>query len=267
VLFRSEVAIEVMGLWDTVEALGLVPSVRALGRKIGRLFGKKPLPNISTPNDRYFDQICNAKHIYHALSLDDNRAFVFVPIIMTSDHIVPKDSGCKDKETEIAKVEEVWFAGAHADVGGGYNKDERNTDDKSTNDKDVSLSGVSLNWMMSRIREDSPNLLPEDARVYQNHLAYSHDAESGIKIAYEDYRRTEILTKLYLQESKYKKINIHSSVFDRIQEIAKGRQSMGFDSEWYKDPYFKDCFENPINNNYKFKDCSLIERVDKGYMQ
>ncbi|WP_445940824.1 T6SS phospholipase effector Tle1-like catalytic domain-containing protein, partial [Pseudomonas sp.] len=64
------VSIEVMGLWDTVEALGAVPTLEAIMRKI---FRTEDPQNIVNPNDRYIDQICNVKKIYHALALDDNR--------------------------------------------------------------------------------------------------------------------------------------------------------------------------------------------------
>lgn len=113
----DDVKIEIMGLWDTVEALGLIPTFEALLEKI---LGKKDPQNFVYPNARYMDQICNIKKIYHALSLDDNRANVFTPIIMSNKHVTIE---CPAEQSSIAtKVDEVWFSGAHADVGGGGTK-------------------------------------------------------------------------------------------------------------------------------------------------
>jgi uncharacterized protein (DUF2235 family) len=137
--------IQVLGLWDTVEALGARPTLEAVNE---RVLGIRDPQEIINPNNRYIDQICNVKHIYHALALDDNRANVFTPIIISSDHVV---STCKPEDSAIEKVEEVWFSGAHSDVGGGYSKNDNNKKGDNT-DRDVSLSGISLNWMMSKIK-------------------------------------------------------------------------------------------------------------------
>jgi hypothetical protein len=44
--------------------------------------------------------------------------------------------GTKDKNGNERQVKQVWFAGVHSNVGGGYPKD--------------SLSYISLDWMMSK---------------------------------------------------------------------------------------------------------------------
>lgn len=115
---HENVQIDVMGLWDTVEALGVIPSLEALNENVLKI---KDHQNIVNPNRKYLDQICDIKNIYHTLSLDDNRANVFTPIIISSEYVVSK---CNfTEESSIEKVEEVWFAGAYSDVGGGYNKE------------------------------------------------------------------------------------------------------------------------------------------------
>lgn len=244
--------IDVMGLWDTVEALGVVPTLEALE---GKILGIRDPQNIVNPNGRYIDQICNAKNIYHALSLDDNRANVFTPIIITSNRVAEK---CKPEDASISKIEEVWFSGAHSDVGGGYSIHENNRKGDDT-DRDLSLSGLSLNWMMSRIKIAAPELLPADAEVFQNHLGYSHDAEFDSS----NYKRTprhNILTK-YTEYSRYRKLKIHSSVFSRLALPANVRGKLGFDSEWYKLSEFDKCFVVNGHGGYQHKDCPLIEVV------
>ncbi len=156
----APVPIQFLGLWDTVEALGW-PDFEE---------------NVDVPNPRYGDQLCNVRSAAHALSLDDNRARIFTPILLTRNHLLADCSRSPDKQ-QLAdnwkgilneKVEEVYFAGAHADVGGGY---------KDAVDK---LSGVSLSWMMDRAIEAG---LPIEQVVFDNHrlkqdpTACTHDAE------------------------------------------------------------------------------------------
>lgn len=62
-----EARIKAMALWDTVEALGL-PNYKE---------------DIGYVNERYADQICNVDKVFHAVSLDDNRARMYTPILMT----------------------------------------------------------------------------------------------------------------------------------------------------------------------------------------
>ena len=249
----EDVEIDIMGLWDTVEALGVIPTAEAVERKVA---GIEDPQNIVNPNERYIDQICNIKHVYHALSLDDNRAYVFTPIIISSKYVA---SRCATAEqSSIDKVDEVWFSGAHADVGGGYDKNDNNRKD-DCRDRDVSISGVSLNWMMSKIMQDAPELLPRNARVFENPLGYVHDAENG-SFMYAFALRHEILDK-YKKESRYGKLRIHSSVFQRLAKTGEERKQMGFDSAWYTRDEFRDCFSNKVNGSYVFKKCDAIEEV------
>lgn len=238
---------------DTVEALGVIPTKEAFKEKI---LGSKDPQNIINPNGNYIDQICNVRNIYHAISLDDNRANVFTPIIITSDHVAEI---CESKEgSSLTKVEEVWFSGAHADVGGGYSIHENNKKGEEI-DRDVSLSGVSLNWMMARIKVAAPELLPGYAEVFQNPLGYVHDAQNNNPI-YKNITRHEIITK-YLEFSRYSKIKIHSSVFKRLALPADMRKKLGYDSEWYKLDQLSECFDIGNSGEYIYKECSLIDMV------
>jgi hypothetical protein len=86
--------IKFLGVWDTVGALGLP----------GELFS-------SFESEKYgFHDTgpCNiVKHGCHALAVDEHRN-EFVPTFWTG---APAGG---------AKIEQVWFTGAHSDVGGGY---------------------------------------------------------------------------------------------------------------------------------------------------
>lgn len=143
------IPIDTLGLWDTVESLGL----RGLGEAV------------LNDNRHYADQLCNVKRVLHAMSLEDNRAEAFAPLLMD---VPQRWSDCPDKRAQI-ELHEVWFAGAHADVGGGY-------------DDDGGLSGVSLNWMLRHLAKplgDSRGLVPEGTRVWEDPLAIAHDAQGS----------------------------------------------------------------------------------------
>jgi uncharacterized protein (DUF2235 family) len=235
----SENIIDILGIWDTVEALGIIPTKEALNDKLSI---KKDNQEFTTPNKKYVDQICNIKKTFHAISLDDNRAYVFTPIIMTNKE---KIDYCPYKSIENT-VEEVWFSGAHADVGGGY-------------DKNNTLSGVSLNWMLNKINkfEENDKLLPSEYKVFENIYGTIHNAEEGISAAYKEGIRINILKK-YLEKSQYEKIKIHKSVKNRLENQPIPN---GFDSKWYEDNFFKNCVDvqkNDKGTKITFNDCKNI---------
>jgi uncharacterized protein (DUF2235 family) len=123
--FRSECAIEpdtpihCIGVWDTVGALGIpLRGFRAL-----------------THADYQFHDTTlskRAKFAFHALAIDEHRA-PFEPTLWDS---VPVDGQL---------VKQVWFAGAHSNVGGGYS--------------DHGLSDLALDWMMNEVSAPGPGLL------------------------------------------------------------------------------------------------------------
>jgi len=105
--------IEFMGVWDTVPALGVV----ALAG-LNLFFGK-----ILRYSFHDFKLHPSVKNAYHALSIDDDRLW-FHPSLWTK----------KTREEQI--VEQVWFSGAHTDVGGGFDE--------------PGLSDITLEWMLEK---------------------------------------------------------------------------------------------------------------------
>src|SRR6185436_11611855 len=72
---------------------------------------------------------------YHALALDEQRR-AFRPVLWD------RQIGADDQT-----LEQVWFAGVHADVGGGY--------------RDTALSDISLLWMVDRARRHGLEFDPD----------------------------------------------------------------------------------------------------------
>lgn len=98
--FRREncwdVKVKFIGVWDTVGALGIPFFAKPFQRKY-----------------RFHDtQLCRiVENAFHAVAIDEHR----------EDFDVALWTG--DKPPFINKVEQRWFPGAHANVGGGYEDD------------------------------------------------------------------------------------------------------------------------------------------------
>ncbi|MEO0752411.1 MAG: DUF2235 domain-containing protein [Pseudomonadota bacterium] len=125
---HADVEIEIVGVWDTVKALGIVMPV---------------LWRLSVQAHAFHDhQLSDSvRHGYHALALNENR--VAYNAVMWE---VP--------DTFDGRVEQVWFRGNHADVGGnlrGFHAARP-------------LSNIPLVWMLDKLSEHGV-ALPEGWRV------------------------------------------------------------------------------------------------------
>lgn len=161
------VAVEVLGLWDTVEALGNPH----WGRRLLHKAKIKPIRvNVDNPNLNHDDQLCNVRRAYQALSIDDDREWLFTPLLLSRKSLfshcpAPADADhLLDERGNIrpGRLQEVWFSGAHSDVGGGYG--------------DSATSGVSLNWMVGHLKGV---LLPHNTKLREDWFGSTHDPESG----------------------------------------------------------------------------------------
>ena len=93
----GDVEIKMLGVWDTVGAMG-IPVTNLLDRAdVGYEFHDT---NLSS----------KVKNAYHALSIDETRP-EFTPTLWTS------------KPKAGQRAEQVWFAGVHSEVGGGQTPD------------------------------------------------------------------------------------------------------------------------------------------------
>ena len=106
-----ETAIHFIGVWDTVGSLG-IPDTAAWFP-----FARARYEFHDTELSRI------VRHAYQALALDEHRAD-FAPTKWTRnpDLLAPGERPT-DKKAEQIEVEQRWFVGAHADVGGGYDHD------------------------------------------------------------------------------------------------------------------------------------------------
>jgi len=105
--------VDLLGVWDTVGALGIP------GNGLGRIGRRRHEFHDVTLGRK-------VKRAYHALAVDERRSS-FVPAIWDTSGAAP------DQE-----VEQVWFTGAHSNVGGGY--------------PDATLADQAFLWMVDKAR-------------------------------------------------------------------------------------------------------------------
>ena len=135
-------AVTFLGVWDTVGSLGIPGSLFTANNKEKFAFhDTSPSPLV--------------KRARQALAIDEHR-HDFVPTFWTG----PVPDG--------ASIQQVWFAGAHSDVGGGY--------------KTRSLADIPLVWMAKQAEAAGLALdwtcLPNPSAL--NAAAPSHDSSSGL---------------------------------------------------------------------------------------
>ena len=155
-----------VGVWDTVSAYGgpIAEITRAIDNWIYPL---------SMPNYQLNEHVQCARH---ALAIDDERD-AFHPLLW--DELHEQQLADEGKVTR-GRLQQVWFTGMHADVGGGY--------------PDESLSYVSLLWMM----EEAENAGLRTLKVVKDRIvalasSYGpiHDSRAGLA-AYYRYQPRKI---------------------------------------------------------------------------
>jgi uncharacterized protein (DUF2235 family) len=140
----DETYIDFVGVWDTVGALGIP------------IDGFRPplLSRLWTFHDTTLSRY--VRHAYHALAIDERRR-PFKPTVW-----VQKD------DAHDQTLEQVWFAGVHSDVGGGYS--------------DTGLSEIALLWMAEKARDCGLAFMP-DHLVETTHDVDADARRSGIQVA------------------------------------------------------------------------------------
>lgn len=117
------VEIEFLGLWDTVDAYGL--PVDELTRAVDKVVWPVTMRDLTLH--------ARVKRAVHALALDDERN-TFHPRLWNAEApSAPPLGSDATPQCPYERISQVWFAGMHSDVGGGY--------------PDQGLSHVSLDWV------------------------------------------------------------------------------------------------------------------------
>lgn len=137
---------EVIGVFDTVKALGLPGVMDAVNPFKHEFHDNELSPRV---------------HVgLQALSIDENRK-TFAPVLWD------------DPDAEALAlgqvIEQVWFPGVHSDIGGGYDDDNR-------------LADLTLAWMVARLEALAGLHIPLKVTMNDNIMAPAHDERTGMGV-------------------------------------------------------------------------------------
>ena len=205
-------AIELVGVWDTVAAYGtpFAELTRGIDRWVWPL---------SMPNYVLHERVQAGRH---ALALDDQRD-TFHPLLW--DELAEQQLVAKGK-VRPGRLKQVWFAGMHADVGGGY--------------ADDGMSVEPLHWMMREAAALELRFAGTPYRIeppVPSRSAPMHDSRRGLAAYYRYQPRriaawldppdpdTRIMRNPFIREEGRKglrgkgllsRVVVHESVIERI---------------------------------------------------
>jgi len=217
--------IRFVGVWDTVAAYGgpIVEITRGIDDWIYAL---------SMPNYRLSHRVRCARH---ALAIDDERD-AFHPLLwdelaearLRERHPAAEAPWLHPGPDDDPRLQQVWFTGMHADVGGGY--------------PDESLSYVSFLWMKNEAEKAglrTVKVVTDRYRALANSAGPIHDSRSGPAAYYRYQPRNigawvhpadadSIVTDPELKDDKgnprglLEKVQVHESVLARIATGTDG---------------------------------------------
>lgn len=172
------VPIRFIGVWDTVDAVG-VPF--AIGEIANRVLVQFKFP--ATDLGPRVERAC------HALAIDDERVS-FEPVLW---QVADGDR----------RITQVWFAGSHSNVGGGYPKQ--------------GMSLVALDWMLSEAQEAGLRLQRLDVELFRGHASIDdtlYDSRAGLGVFYRWAPRD--IVRYCRKSNPDAAPRIHLSVAERI---------------------------------------------------
>ncbi len=191
--------IKFIGVWDTVGALGM--PIEWLDVGVNTLF----------KHEFHDTRISGAVEAgYHALSIDDDR-LVFHPTLWDEENIGKIsywENGERKEKDQI--VEQVWFVGAHTDIGGGFEPLA-----KGKSKAKASLSDIPFEWLLGKSEEHGLRIYPRhQINTNPDVLAKLHKARTGVGKAFKETSRSK--TK-GLDKLKYP-LKVHKSVLERVEK-------------------------------------------------
>jgi uncharacterized protein (DUF2235 family) len=201
----GNVPIKMIGVWDTVSALGFPQDWPGGLDYLFRWFDR--VSDSIWPHNYYNYQLNkNVLNVHHALAIDDERQ-TFFPRVWS-----------ETRDDRPVEIEQVWFAGVHSNVGGGYPR--------------AGLSMVAYDWMMTRAIYHGIRFIPDahrDVRAAANVNGRLYDSRAGAAIYYRYGPRdiTELCTKVSPP------IKIHESAVERLDRgtARYAPRSIPFDVE------------------------------------
>jgi uncharacterized protein (DUF2235 family) len=185
--YSRQVEIKCLGVWDTVGSLGIPDAL--LGARLNPLLRREI---------EFHDVTLSSwvKHAFHAIAIDECRK-AFTPTLWNAQGLAGQ------------VLEQVWFPGVHADVGGGY--------------ANTSLSDIALRWMVRRaagcglaVDEAKLRLAPHPSGPMHNSLTWMFRPFGAQR------RRILCDAKHFAPEPPDPHMVIDTSAFERLSDNATG---------------------------------------------
>jgi uncharacterized protein (DUF2235 family) len=188
--------VDFVGVWDTVDAVGLPLAIADIWNQVVYAF--------KFPEGKLNKEVAVGRH---ALALDEARTS-FAPVLWNEEDFKPAGD---------PRIKQVWFAGVHSNVGGGY--------------PHQGMSLVALDWMMSEAAS-MPELgaVPEGERLrfipQVRELVSAaadvrgklYDSRSGLGVYYRwKPRDAEALCR-----ARFVPARVHRTVLERIARGTDG---------------------------------------------
>jgi uncharacterized protein (DUF2235 family) len=175
------VRIRFIGVWDTVDA-------------VGGPFHTSDIINALIHRFKFPDHVLSGQvdNAYHALSIDEARA-AFQPVLWKADD----------------RIKQVWFAGVHSNIGGGYPKQ--------------GMSLVALDWILRAAGDNGLRVLESDGEYYRQHTNVDdklYDSRAGVGVFYR-WKPRDMRRLCKQQEAELPPV-IHLSVLERIAHGTDG---------------------------------------------
>lgn len=147
-------------MWAKVHFLGCYDTVAALGAPFDWL--SRVIDRVPGLEHRFHDLRLSPAvvHAYHAVALDDQRA-TFHPLLWDAVEDEPERAGEGADRLAVETLRQVWFAGMHTDIGGGY--------------RDRGLSDIPLVWLTQMAVEKGLRIHPE------HRVAIAEDADGPMR--------------------------------------------------------------------------------------
>ncbi len=143
------VEIQFVGVWDTVDSVGMWPFS-------AKITAKPTIQNKCFVNVR------------HALALDEHR-FQFKPRLYSDNNGTYRTKG-----GAVASIKQLWFHGAHGDVGGGYRLAE------------TAISEQALRWMVSEAVQCGLRLSSRLGAFAGHTLSTEDTVGQALHVVYQD---------------------------------------------------------------------------------
>ena len=214
---RHMPVIRFLGLWDTVAAYGL--PIDEMTQGVSQWIWPLEIPSHTL--DARVIRAC------HALALDDERT-TFHPVLWNEKNEAPQKA--TPRFTSGERISQVWFAGVHANIGGGY--------------PDDSLAQIPLYWIMEEakacgltFKAANPEAIAETKEAQdKDGRLYDSRSGSGSYYRYGPRRLSRLCSELFSRtmndEVSIPVPKIHESVLRRIQNNAHVYAPIGIPHEY-----------------------------------